>query len=82
MIKDDLLQNCRFCPEFRKNCDGGTSDCICYRCPRNLGQCLVLKYCRETESVLNNIGYETDFEDESLRNQLDIALRNIESSKR
>ena len=27
--------------------------CLCYRCPRNLSQCLCVRYCRETESVLN-----------------------------
>ena len=24
----------------------------CKHCPRNLGQCITVKYCRETESVL------------------------------
>ena len=26
--------------------------CVCYKCPRHLGQCICVKYCRETESVL------------------------------
>lgn len=45
--------NCKYCPEFeKKSCEGGALDCLCMRCPRNLGQCIVVKYCRETESVL------------------------------
>ena len=78
MVKDDLYINCRFCPEFKNTCQGGATDCICYRCPRNLGQCLILKYCRETESVLNNVGYEEGWDDENIREQLDSVLRNIE----
>ena len=45
--------NCKHCKEYReKSCDGTASDCMCRRCPRNLGQCMCVKYCRETESVL------------------------------
>lgn len=45
--------NCKHCKEYReKSCDGTASDCMCRRCPRNLGQCLTVRYCRETESVL------------------------------
>ena len=45
--------NCDKCPEIlAKRCDGKVSDCICKRCPRNLGQCLTTKYCRETESII------------------------------
>lgn len=44
--------NCKFCPDYKLNCDGEATDCLCYVCPRNLGQCMCVKYCRETESVL------------------------------
>ncbi|MFL0253324.1 hypothetical protein ACJDT4_23230 [Clostridium neuense] len=45
--------NCKHCPEFKdKNCDGKVNDCMCRKCPRNLGQCLTTRYCRETESVI------------------------------
>lgn len=46
--------NCKHCPEFSSsNCKGNAEDCMCRRCPRNLGKCLVTKYCTETESVIN-----------------------------
>lgn len=46
--------NCENCPEKKLGkCSGDDLRCLCYRCPRNLGQCLCVKYCRETESVLN-----------------------------
>lgn len=47
--------NCENCPE-RKNekCNGDDVRCLCYKCPRNLSQCLCVKYCRETESVLDS----------------------------
>lgn len=45
--------NCSHCPEYKnKKCDGKDAGCLCYKCPRNLGQCMCVKYCRETESVL------------------------------
>jgi hypothetical protein len=45
--------NCGKCPEILANrCDGKVSDCICKECPRNLGQCLTTRYCRETESII------------------------------
>jgi hypothetical protein len=45
--------NCKGCPDFTENkCDGKTEDCICRRCPRNLGKCITTKYCTETESIL------------------------------
>lgn len=47
----DRGDNCRRCPEQSKgNCSGNATDCMCKRCPRNLGQCLTVRYCRETES--------------------------------
>ena len=57
MVGDKMAvggDNCDKCPEIlTKQCDGEVSDCICKRCPRNLGQWLTTKYCRETESILN-----------------------------
>ena len=45
--------NCDRCPEaLTKHCDGEGLECVCRRCPRNLGQCLTTKYCRETESII------------------------------
>ncbi|KOA20061.1 hypothetical protein CLHOM_14910 [Clostridium homopropionicum DSM 5847] len=49
----DIKSNCSKCIEFKNNeCDGKAEDCICRKCPRNLGQCLTVKYCRETESII------------------------------
>jgi hypothetical protein len=46
--------NCKGCPDFLdKNCDGKATDCMCKRCPRSLGKCIITRYCSETESVLN-----------------------------
>jgi hypothetical protein len=46
--------NCKNCPDFlNENCDGKATDCMCRRCPRSLGKCLITRYCSETESVLN-----------------------------
>lgn len=78
MKKDDLYTNCRFCPEYKKTCFGGAQDCLCYRCPRNLGQCLLVKYCRETESVLDDYKNDGIFEDENNAKILDTVLKNIE----
>lgn len=45
--------NCAECPELKKGmCDGKDVGCLCYKCPRKLAQCICVKYCRETESVL------------------------------
>ncbi len=48
-----INNNCKLCPEFMKDCNGEVEDCMCKRCPRNLGKCLVTRYCTETESILN-----------------------------
>jgi len=51
VIKEEA--NCRYCPEFLEgSCDKNVQDCMCKKCPRNLGQCLTTRYCRETESIL------------------------------
>ena len=44
--------NCNYCPEHKKTCNGDDNGCLCYKCPRHLGQCICVKYCRETESIL------------------------------
>lgn len=50
VVKD----NCRKCPELlNKGCNGKAQDCMCRKCPRNLGECIITKYCRETESVID-----------------------------
>jgi len=46
-------KNCSRCPEFNNTCDGNVNDCMCKKCPRNLGKCLITKYCSETESVID-----------------------------
>lgn len=46
--------NCKVCPEYNaQKCDGNADNCMCRKCPRNFGTCLCIRYCRETESVLN-----------------------------
>lgn len=53
------ISNCDRCYEKEDNrCDGAVDDCICKKCPRNLGQCLTTRYCRETESI---IFYEDEY---------------------
>ena len=45
--------NCTYCNEKKQgNFNGSDEQCLCYKCPRNLGQCMCVKYCRETESIL------------------------------
>jgi len=53
MITTILAENCKHCPEYQSSCEGNDPGCICFGCPRNLGQCITVKYCRETESVLD-----------------------------
>lgn len=48
-----IMNNCRTCPEFNNSCDGESEQCMCRKCPRNLGRCITTKYCSETESVLD-----------------------------
>lgn len=53
-----VQENCTRCTLYKNNeCDGNAIDCMCKNCPRNLGQCLITRYCRETESVL----YEEEY---------------------
>ena len=45
--------NCDNCVELKSGkCEGKDLTCLCYRCPRQLAQCMCVKYCRETESIL------------------------------
>lgn len=49
-----LNNNCINCPDFEEEkCDGNAIDCMCKICPRNLGKCIVTRYCSETESILD-----------------------------
>ena len=49
-----IANNCKKCPEYKFNeCDAKAENCMCRKCPRNLGACLITRYCRETESVLD-----------------------------
>ena len=55
---DIVVFNCEKCPDFKQGkCDGKEVNCMCQKCPRNLGQCLIVRYCRETESVLDCFEY-------------------------
>ena len=47
------IKTCRYCPLYGETCDGQAAECLCLRCPRNLGQCIRVRYCRETESILD-----------------------------
>ncbi|KGM99632.1 alpha/beta hydrolase [Clostridium novyi A str. 4570] len=50
-----IQNNCERCTEYKNNrCDTKVTDCMCKGCPRNLGECLITRYCRETESVICN----------------------------
>ncbi|WP_461207749.1 hypothetical protein [Clostridium sp. DL1XJH146] len=56
-----VAENCKRCDLFKnKQCNGDATDCMCRNCPRNLGECLITKYCRETESVLEFDYYGDD----------------------
>lgn len=49
----NISRNCRQCLSYINNkCDGEDDRCMCKKCPRNLGECIITRYCRETESVL------------------------------
>ena len=55
IILKAISNNCSKCPSYiNKECDGNDYKCICKKCPRNLGECIITKYCRETESILNS----------------------------
>ena len=53
--------NCRYCPEFDKGrCDGTDTGCLCYKCPRHLGQCKCVKYCNYSFSDSINLSNTSD----------------------
>ncbi|WP_160687559.1 hypothetical protein [Clostridium sp. C2-6-12] len=53
--------NCADCVELKQEkCDGKDLTCLCYKCPRQLAQCMCVKYCRETESVLYFDDYDNN----------------------
>ena len=72
------IKNCRYCPLYGDTCDGQAADCLCLRCPRNLGQCIRVRYCRETESILDFTG-EVDLVSETdLNAQLEDYFKRME----
>lgn len=72
------IKNCRYCPLYGQSCDGNASDCLCLRCPRNLGQCIKVRYCRETESILDFSDTPDLLSEEDLRRQMDSYFRQME----
>ncbi|KMT20878.1 hypothetical protein [Clostridium cylindrosporum] len=55
-MKKIINSNCKRCPDFeKKNCMGDLSDCLCRFCPRNIGLCIRVRWCRETESPMDNL---------------------------
>lgn len=54
--------NCKKCPSYAsKRCDGSDINCTCKFCPRNMGVCIRVRWCRETES---QIVFESQDQDE------------------
>lgn len=52
-MKDLANSNCSKCKEFfEEECIENDGPCMCKDCPRNLGKCVVTKWCSETESAL------------------------------
>lgn len=72
------LKNCRHCPLFGQSCDGNAPDCLCLRCPRNLGQCIRVRYCRETESVLDFSEAADLLSEAALQEQMDSYFKRME----
>jgi len=75
---DSALKNCRHCPLYGKSCEGHATDCLCLRCPRNLGQCIKVKYCRETESVLDFTEAPELLSETDLNSQLELFFKRME----
>ncbi len=72
------FNNCRYCPQFKDTCQGNAPDCLCLRCPRNLGQCVRVRYCRETESILDLTGAGELMSEEDLQSQLASYFKRME----
>lgn len=72
------IKNCRYCPLYGQTCDGRAADCLCLRCPRNLGQCVRVRYCRETESILDFSGEVELVSDTEVADQLEQYFKRME----
>lgn len=72
------IKNCRYCPLYGESCDGNAVDCLCLRCPRNLGQCIKVRYCRETESILDFSDSPELMSKDDLNQQLASYLKQME----
>lgn len=72
------IKNCRYCPLYGETCDGRAADCLCLRCPRNLGQCIRVRYCRETESILDFTPEVELVSETELNAQLDSYFKRME----
>jgi hypothetical protein len=45
--------NCKKCPDYISGkCNAFDVQCLCKFCPRDLGMCIRVKWCRETESSI------------------------------
>lgn len=76
--KGSELKNCIYCPSYKKTCNGDVVNCLCLKCPRNLGQCIKVRYCRETESVLDDLFNEGLVSDEELKEQMKSYFKTME----
>lgn len=72
------IKNCRYCPLYGQTCDGNASECLCLRCPRNLGQCIKVRYCRETESILDFSDQRELMAEDELDRQLESYFKRME----
>lgn len=55
-MKKIINSNCKKCKDFEEQkCSGDLRDCMCRFCPRNLGVCIKMRWCRETESSMDNL---------------------------
>lgn len=72
------FNNCRFCPMYKNSCQGNAPDCLCLTCPRNLGQCLKVRYCRETESILDLTEAGDLMNEDDLQSQLESYFKRME----
>ncbi|MEF9934072.1 MAG: hypothetical protein RSA01_10495 [Clostridium sp.] len=55
-MKKIINSNCKKCQDFETGrCEGDLRDCLCRFCPRNLGVCIKVRWCRETESPMDRL---------------------------
>ncbi|MEG0371114.1 MAG: hypothetical protein RR645_02340 [Clostridium sp.] len=58
-MKEIINSNCKRCPDYeKKRCAADLADCLCRFCPRNLSVCVKVRWCRETESAMDNLWEE------------------------